>query len=319
MVARIAAEDEYNPIMEWMSGRKWDGINRLPELGDSLGIADDFSAMLLRRWLCTAVSLAVDVEPPKAQGVLVLQGPQGLGKSRWLAALTGGRWFREGLTLDVTNKDSVWQAITAWIVELGELDATFRKTEVAQLKAFLTKGADEFRRPYEAETYTFPRRTIFAATVNPDQFLHDPTGSRRFWVIRCTHINPDHGINMQQVWLQALAMRQAGEPTYLSSAELDILNERNENHTEATAEQDLLFAKYDFTKPRSGVRMTAAEVAITLGYEKPTTATARVVGQALRKAIGKPTRSQGRFWWQMPHPRTDAERATGYTPEDDVF
>lgn len=312
MVSRLAMEDEYNPIAEWLGNQRWDGRDRLQPLCDSLGIAqgDAFSRLLVRRWMLTAIAVAVEPEPPTSQGVLVLQGPQGLGKSRWLGALSGEQWFRGGHILDTKVKDSVWEAITAWIVELGELDATIRRSDIAALKGFVTKNADTFRRPYEAVTYKFTRRTVFAATVNPDTFLHDPTGNRRYWVIRCGQVNPSHGVDMRQAWLQALHLYRSGEPHYLTSEETAKLSQRNSAHTEVTAEEDLILSKWNFAvRPTNGPRMTAAEVALAVGYDRPSTATCRVVGQVLRRIIGPPKTSNGRTWWEMPPVRTEADRA----------
>jgi putative DNA primase/helicase len=75
--------------------------------------------------------------------------------------------FLEGQTLNPAEKDSVLTAVSHWIVELGELDATFKKADIAQLKAFVTKTSDKVRRPYALKDSSFPRRTVFAGTVNP--------------------------------------------------------------------------------------------------------------------------------------------------------
>ena len=71
----------------------------------------------------------------------------------------------EGHLLDPTNKDSVKLAISAWITELGEIDATFRKADIAALKAFISKRVDKFRRPYAMSDSAYPRQTIFVGTV----------------------------------------------------------------------------------------------------------------------------------------------------------
>ena len=46
-------------------------------------------------------------------------------------------YIKDGITLNPSDKDSVMQCVRNWIVELGELDATFRKSDIASLKSFI--------------------------------------------------------------------------------------------------------------------------------------------------------------------------------------
>ena len=48
--------------------------------------------------------------------------------------------------LDTGNKDSQITAICHWIVEIGELDSSFRK-DIARLKGFITSDRDKVRKP----------------------------------------------------------------------------------------------------------------------------------------------------------------------------
>lgn len=296
----IAESNSYNPARQWVQSQPWDGTDRVTALAASLGIADSHHQVLLWRWLVSAVAVLCEDPPPTAQGVLVLQGAQGIGKSRWLATLTGGRWAKMGHILDPSNTDNVSQCIGNWIVELGELDATIRKSDVARLKAFITLDYDEFRRPYAREAVRYPRRTVFAASVNPSVFLHDPTGNRRWWVIPVTTCDPNHGLDMQQVWAQVLDARTSrGERHYLQGEELEVLEKRNEAHLEVTPEEDLLRTKFAHDLPRNR-KMTAAEVCIACGYERPSNQQARAMSTALRKLFGEPKLVKGRTIWLLP-------------------
>jgi putative DNA primase/helicase len=110
--------------------------------------------------------------------------------------------------MDPSNKDSVIEATSSFIVELGELDATTRKADVAMLKSFLTRDVDEYRAPYGRKREAYPRRTIYGATVNPSEFLVDQTGNRRFWLMPCASIVQDAEVDMQQVWAEACVLAQ---------------------------------------------------------------------------------------------------------------
>jgi predicted P-loop ATPase len=127
-----------------------------------------------------ALALNDDDKPVGADGVLVLQGEQGCGKTRFFTVIAiTPNWFAEGVSIDIDKKDTVIQATGCWIAELGELDATLKREQSA-LKAYLTAARDAYRLPYARAAVRRPRRTSFCATVNPENFLNDDTGSRRY-------------------------------------------------------------------------------------------------------------------------------------------
>lgn len=230
--------ERYHPVEEWLDAAVggWDGLDRWPAVWSSLqvratGDALELCQVMLRTWCRMAAALATSAPtPPVAQGALVLQGDQGVGKSRWLRALAGSdQWFREGIHLDVSDRDSVHTATSVWIVELGEVDATFRKSDVAALKAFLTRVADTYRLPYAVAEETYLRRTAYAATVNPHEFLVDETGNRRWWTVPIVRadVAAIEALDVRQFWLQMRAEARAGQLTYLAEPWLARLNEAN--------------------------------------------------------------------------------------------
>ena len=189
---------------------------------------------ILYRWLMSAVAAAFKPIGFAARGVLTLQGPQGLGKTRWIAALVPDPLLREevvrlGHHLDARNKDDVISALSHWIVEIGELDSSFRK-DVAALKGFLTNDRDKLRRPYGRVDSEYPRKTVFAATVNDPQFLVDSTGNTRFWTLPVTKIDYEHGVDMQQLFAQLLVDFRNGEQWWLRPGEQSTLDCHNLRH-----------------------------------------------------------------------------------------
>jgi hypothetical protein len=212
----VIARKAYHPVADWIRSQPWDGIDRIAELFNSLTIEPKFLAKherharrILQAWLVTAAKAAMlPANAPDgiaSQGVLVLQGPQGKYKTRWLMSLApaGLGWTKEGVLLDPTNRDSKQQATDAWIVELGELDGTFRKSDAAHLKGFLTSRKDTYRKAYAKTHEAIARRTVFVGSVNEKWFLVDDTGNRRYWIIPVVEANPNHGVDLQQLWAQA--------------------------------------------------------------------------------------------------------------------
>jgi putative DNA primase/helicase len=303
----------YNPVAEWILSKPWDGQHRLQDFFNTItaeGEADDVrvwdqKAAMMRRWMISATAAAFNPEGVSAHGVLVLQGDQYLGKTKWFKGLAPNHLgiIQDGLTLKPDDKDSVKNVVRNWLVELGELDATFRKSDIAQLKSFLTKDRDVLRRPYDRRESEFARRTVFFASVNPRQFLHDPTGNRRYWTISCTAINHDHGLDMQQVWAEVYADQyRRGETWYLTPDEMQMLNDHNRDHEVLDPVRERLTTRYDWQSSTYEWRwMTATDVMMEIGYDKPTRADVTQCGQLLKELSGGQTRkSNGRHLSRVP-------------------
>ena len=213
----IMDENRFNPVMELLDATPYSGMDYISMLVKILGIdEDDFSCTLLRKWCHQTVALALndDKEPFGADGVLVLQGEQGEGKTFFFHAISVYEdLFAEGVSIDLNNKDSVIQSTGAWIAELGELDSTLKR-EQSSLKAFLTSRRDTYRVPYGRTYIRRARRTSFCATVNPPEFLMDETGSRRFWVVHVHNIDLGWLKSLDKDWFMGL-WRQVYEELYL--------------------------------------------------------------------------------------------------------
>jgi len=182
----IARENAFNPVLDLLKATKWDGKDRLPELYSLMGIEfDTLSQTLVRKWLLQSVALLYNTmqEPFTCDGVLVLNGQQGAGKTSLLRHLAlRPQWFGEGLTLDERDKDLQRRAVSVWIGELGEIESTM-KSDVARVKAFITTAVDRYRLPYGRDDIVAPRLTSLAATCNTSRFLVDTSGNRRWWSI----------------------------------------------------------------------------------------------------------------------------------------
>lgn len=289
----------FNPVAEWIQSRTWDGIPRLQLFYNTIraeGEADDIrvwdlKAAMMRRWMISAVAAAFNPNGVSAHGVLVLQGDQYLGKTKWFKSLVPAELgvIADGLSLRTDDKDSVKEIVSNWLVELGELDATFRKSDIAQLKAFLTRDRDTLRRPYAKLESEYARRTVFFASVNPRQFLHDPTGNRRYWTIPCEAIDHDHRLDMQQVWAEVYQMHYLkGETWYLTPEEMAHLNEHNRDHEVLDPIRERLLSRLSWDEPEAIWRwMTATDVMAELGFDKPTRADVTHCGQLLQELNGK--------------------------------
>lgn len=309
-VTLLADNNPFNPVMTWIESKPWDGVSRLDEFYATVTerkgeIATSLKNVLMLRWLVSAVKAASDPNGIAAQGVLVFQGDQYAGKTRWLKSLapTAFKFIYEGLTLDPKSKDSVMIAISHWLVELGELDATFKKAEISALKAFITQPFDILRKAYARTESKFPRRTVFAASVNDDKFLQDPTGNRRFWVIPVEKIDHTHGIDMQQLWAEVYELLKKGEKHYLSPEEMAALNEHNIQFTASSPIAELVTTRLDWENfTLDNCRwMTASDVLRWLDVKNPSRFDSTEAGRQISKLNGKAKRkSHGNLLSAVP-------------------
>ena len=265
--------NQVNPVVDWIHSEVWDGIDRLGELFNTIVLTVEqdrqVAWMMFLKWFRGAVMI-VQRQIEKFENVLVLQAPGGgEGKTRWFETLCPDSWQTTGLMLDPKDKDSVKIAIGNWLVELGELDSTFRRTELKAIMSFLDKPEDDLRLPF-ARTYSkFARRTAFFGTVNPDDFLKDDSGDRRFWAISVESLNHTHGINMQQVWAQVDTLGDTVKP-WLNAEEHKQVVESNKRFKHISSIEEQLL-EYFHRTPLSPelIEMSATNVLENLGIVSP--------------------------------------------------
>lgn len=289
----LAQADHYHPIVDCIISNPWDGTERLDQFIATLKTSNDkFYYVLIRKWMLSAIVAAFSEKGFTSQGVLVLTGSQGIGKTRWIKSLDpiNCNAVKEGAMLDFGNKDSIITLSGYWIVELGELDGTFRKSDVAKIKSHITNQIDEFRLPYAKKNSRCARRTVYAATVNEPRFLVDDTGNRRWWTIEVLSINLDHGLDMQQVWAEVHYFWACGEKPFLSAEESARLNILNIEHEQLDPFEEKVLSHFDWCdnwQNNNTLSLTATETLAEIGYITPSRSEATRMGKILKKLTGK--------------------------------
>jgi len=218
-IRTVAAERKYHPVQEYLSSLSWDGEGRIDRvLLDILRVPDSavtpVMRLMVRRWFVGAVRRAL--EPGvKHDSALVLQGGQGSGKTTFFEVL-GGKWFGN-TEVKIGDKDGLQQIHANWITEWGEFDHIAGARHAGEIKAFVSRQRDDFRPPYGRNVESYSRSCVIVGTVNPESFLNDPTGSRRFHVIRVVQ-RIDLALLRawrDQLWAEALSLARSGELHYL--------------------------------------------------------------------------------------------------------
>lgn len=218
-IRTVASERRYHPVREYLEGLVWDGESRLDKvITEVLRVPEiaitPVSRAIIRKWFVSAVARALD-PGCKCDTALVLQGAQGLKKSTFFAVL-GGVWFGD-TEIRIGDKDGLQQIHANWITEWGELDRITGSRHAGEVKSFVARQRDDFRPPYGRNVETYKRSCVIVGSVNPEAFLNDPTGSRRFWVIRVV-LEIDVELLREwrdQLWAEAVVAYRAGETFFL--------------------------------------------------------------------------------------------------------
>ena len=234
----IASRNVVNPAKSLIESVEWDGVSRLPEVFAILGISgDELSKTLVKKWLIQCVSLLYNSvgSPFGADGVLVLVGRQGIGKTRCFRRLAvESGLFGEGKCVNFGDKDSLISTTSYWLTELGEIESTL-KGDREKLKAFITASVDEYRHPYARASTKAMRRTSFCGSANTADFLTDQTGNRRFWTVSVEKIDLERldKLNVLQLWAEIKVLSDADRQAFrLTPDEREELANRNSNHTQ---------------------------------------------------------------------------------------
>ncbi|BFH10593.1 virulence-associated E family protein [Paenibacillus melissococcoides] len=230
-VTYAAEANARNPVAEYLEAQEWDGVPRLDSVYiDYFGAEDcPFVRAVARKAFVAAVARVMLPKGAKFDYMTVLySAQQGLGKSTFFRRM-GMDWFTDSIK-SFEGKEAEELIEGKWIVEIAELQA-FSKVDVNRIKQFLSKEDDQYRAAYGRNVKHQVRRAVFFGTTNDHEYLHDPTGNRRFWPIDA---RPEHATKsafqmeaeeVSQIWAEAVARWRLGEPLYLSS-ELEAEAER---------------------------------------------------------------------------------------------
>ncbi len=176
---------KFHPVRDWLDQLAWDNEARLDTwLYHVFGVElTAYTAAVARKTLIAAVR-RVHEPGCKFDHVLILHGPQDLGKSMAIELLAGAEFFSDSLPLDFGNKDALLGLSGHWMIELGEIEHLMRNSS-GLAKSFLSRHTDRFRPPYGKVEIAQKRQCILIATTNERHFLRDDTGNRRFWPVLC--------------------------------------------------------------------------------------------------------------------------------------
>ena len=255
-ILAVAAERSYHPIKEYLDHLpEWDGIDRVETLLiDYFNATDNsYTRAVTRKMMVAAVARIVH-PGTKFDSVLILNGPQGIGKSTFFAKLAGD-WFSDSLTLtDMKDKAGPEKLQGYWILELGEL-AGMRKTDVEVVKSFISRSDDKYRASYGVNVESHPRQCIIVGSTNAESgFLRDITGNRRFWPVRISGDGKRKAWQMsvydvEQIWAETLVLYGQGEKLYLEGSDVELATNEQADAMESDEREGLVRTYLDTLLP----------------------------------------------------------------------
>lgn len=246
-ILAVAAERSYHPIKEYLDHLpEWDGIDRVETLLiDYFNATDNSYTRAVTRKMMVAAVTRIYHPGTKFDSVLILNGPQGIGKSTFFAKLAGD-WFSDSLTLtDMKDKAGPEKLQGYWILELGEL-AGMRKTDVEVVKSFISRSDDKYRASYGVNVESHPRQCIIVGSTNAESgFLRDITGNRRFWPVRISGDGKRKAWQMsvydvEQIWAETLVLYGKGEKLYLEGSDVELASNEQADAMESDEREGLV-------------------------------------------------------------------------------
>lgn len=274
-----AGRNRYHPVKVYLTtcATLYDGQPHIEELASHFTDITEphkcFSRWL-RMWLIGAVAKVMDGEHHQ-NAMLVLDGPQGIGKShfsQWLSRSLPEYFIESAVNPD--NKDTWIRLASKWIWEVSELGATIRRADIEALKAFISQRVVTFRRPYARLDSVRPALASMIGTVNNSAgILADQTGNRRFLIANIKTIDWAYSaMNPDQIWGEAFNAYIAGERWTLTKDEKMQSEENNDAYRVPNVIEGYL-DKYFYLNPDDVTVWTSTAEIVewlqTVGYRAP--------------------------------------------------
>lgn len=288
-----------NPIQEYfknlpsvdISSSSSLSLKAIPDLASCVVVRNsDKWLPYLTKWLVAVVANAMDDRECRNHTCLVLAGEQGKFKTTFLDLLCPPALHGYSYTGKIypQEKDTLTYIGQNLIVNIDDQLKALNKRDENELKNLITCPMVKYRMPYDKYVEEYPHVASFVASVNGNDFLTDPTGSRRFlpFEVLSIDINKAKAISMDTVYTEAKALLKLGFRYWFDDEEITELYRESEDFQVQTAEMELLlrcFEKPTEDNPQC-TYMTTTEVITYLGLYTHHPLSLKHMGEALRRA-----------------------------------
>ena len=285
---KYAMEHKYNSFLRMIESSKWDGVDRLESFYATIRVKPEYEELkriYVLTWLKQLIYTSCFSSLKKgskniSRYLLVLQSQQEGGKSTWVKNLMPyeleNRYVAVGATLKTDDDQHTLGIIKKLIVELGEIEKSFKHSDINAFKAFFGRTVDTMKVKWVTYPVDFERTTSFIASTNDYYFLKDDTGTTRFMVLPLDNeyrtedglaifCNGRHGIDMLQLY------RQVFESEDWVNFELSVENKEiqkkiNEEFTLKDTFEDLFYEEFTEEICATGELYNCTDILKRLGY-----------------------------------------------------
>ena len=243
----------------------------------------------LTKWLVAVVANAMNDRECRNHTCLVLTGEQGKFKTTFLDLLCPPALHGYSYTGKIypQEKDTLTYIGQNLIVNIDDQLKALNKRDENELKNLITCPMVKYRMPYDKYVEEHPHLASFVASVNGNDFLTDPTGSRRFLPFEVLSIDIEKAkrISIDNVYAEAKALLKSGFRYWFDDDEIAELYRESEDFQVQTAEMELLLRCFEKpTEDESYSLMTTTEILTYLGIYTHQPLVAKRMGEALKKA-----------------------------------
>ena len=266
-------------------------LKAIPDLASCVVVRNsDKWLTYLTKWLVAVVANAMDDRECRNHTCLVLTGEQGKFKTTFLDLLCPPALHGYSYTGKIypQEKDTLTYIGQNLIVNIDDQLKALNKRDENELKNLITCPMVKYRMPYDKYVEEYPHLASFVASVNGNDFLTGPTGSRRFlpFEVLSIDINKAKAISMDTVYTEAKALLKSGFRYWFDDDEIAELYKASEEFQVQTAELELLLRCFE--KPTEDnphcTYITTTEIITYLGYYTHHPLSLKHMGEALKRA-----------------------------------
>ena len=241
------------------------------------------------KWIVGVVANSLTYAGCQNHTCLVLTGGQGAFKTTWLTNLCPPSLKDYIFTgkIDVDKNDTLTMLSEYLIINIDDQLRNLNRKDENALKTLITLESVKVRRPYDRMITKRPRVASFCGSVNGNDFLTDPSGSRRFlpFEVKSIDLEKSQKTDMDAVWAEALQLFRSGFRYWFTKEEINEINNYNQDFEVTDVETELLLELYEVTPRNSpdSQELTSSIILFNLETHFNTKLSGKKLGEALSK------------------------------------
>ena len=281
-----------NPIKEYFEGLEVEDITtgNIKTLTQTVTVDNPILfESHFTKWIVGVVANSLTYAGCQNHTCLVLTGGQGAFKTTWLTNLCPPSLKDYIFTgkIDVDKNDTLTMLSEYLIINIDDQLRNLNRKDENALKTLITLESVKVRRPYDRMITKRPRVASFCGSVNGNDFLTDPSGSRRFlpFEVKSIDLEKSQKTDMDAVWAEALQLFRSGFRYWFTKEEINEINNYNQDFEVTDVETELLLELYEVTPRNSpdSQELTSSIILFNLETHFSTKLSGKKLGEALSK------------------------------------